>query len=166
MTLGVYYASETVPTAVAEMAFRRLLFFAESPKIPWPVNAADYTAFAAAYATARALDLTVAPFAAERSVWTHPTHYGPCQDLAEAARGVEIAVIRYESARDPERGANLALLTAGVFTSPNPTDRQTWRIRLGPSGVQALCDFPAMRLGYDRVVFAADPRIAGLVWER
>lgn len=31
MTEGVFYASETPQTAVAEMAFHRLLFFAESP---------------------------------------------------------------------------------------------------------------------------------------
>ncbi|HVY58324.1 MAG TPA: RES family NAD+ phosphorylase, partial [Xanthobacteraceae bacterium] len=133
---------------------------------PWPSNAADYTAFAAAYGTRRALDLTVAPFTAARAAWTHPTDYAACQDLADTARSAEIAVIRYESARDPEKGANLALLTPAVFASPTPIDRQTWRIRLGPSGVQALCDFPAMRLGYDRTAFAADPRVAKLVWER
>ncbi|WP_292585367.1 RES family NAD+ phosphorylase, partial [Mesorhizobium sp.] len=47
-TRGVYYAAETMFTAVAEMAFYRLLFFAESPDTPWPRDAADYTAFSAA----------------------------------------------------------------------------------------------------------------------
>jgi hypothetical protein len=37
-TLGVFYASEEPSTAVAEMAFYRLLFFAESPRTPWPTN--------------------------------------------------------------------------------------------------------------------------------
>ena len=38
-TAGVFYASETPATAVAEMAFHRLLFFADSPATPWPANA-------------------------------------------------------------------------------------------------------------------------------
>src|SRR5882757_8489431 len=35
-TLGVFYASERVETALAEMAFYRLLFFADSPETPLP----------------------------------------------------------------------------------------------------------------------------------
>ena len=50
-TLGVFYAAETIMTAVAEMAFYRLLFFADSPDTPWPHDAAEYTAFAAAIRT-------------------------------------------------------------------------------------------------------------------
>lgn len=46
-TLGVFYAAEQVTTAVAEMAFYRLLFFSESPDTPWPANASEYTAFSA-----------------------------------------------------------------------------------------------------------------------
>ena len=50
LTPGVYYASEAPETAVAEIAFYRLLFFAESPATPWPVNAAEFTAFAVPFA--------------------------------------------------------------------------------------------------------------------
>jgi hypothetical protein len=38
MTEGVFYASESSHTAVAEIAFYRLLFFAESPDTPWPAT--------------------------------------------------------------------------------------------------------------------------------
>jgi len=81
ITAGVFYASEAAATAVAEMAFYRLLFFAESPGTPWPANAAELTAFSVSFGTERGLDLTVAPLSADRSIWTHPTHYEPCQDL-------------------------------------------------------------------------------------
>src|SRR5471032_1069901 len=36
---GVFYAAEEPHTAVAEIVFWRLLFFAESPGTPWPRNA-------------------------------------------------------------------------------------------------------------------------------
>jgi len=165
-TAGVFYAAEAAATAVAEMAFYRLLFFAESPATPWPGDAADYTAFAADFRAARAVDLTRPPFDADRAAWTHPTDYAACQALAEAARAAGAEAIRYESVRDPAHGANLALLTCRAFAAPRPVERQTWRMRLGRTGVQAICEFPEARIGFGRAAFAADPRIAAMQWQR
>jgi hypothetical protein len=86
-TLGVYYAAEEPRTAVAEMAFYRLLFFAESPDTPWPSDAAEYTAFAAEVASGRSIDLTAAPFDREGARWTHPTDYAATQDRARSGSG-------------------------------------------------------------------------------
>jgi hypothetical protein len=166
MTPGVYYASETSETAVAEMTFYRLLFFAESPHAAWPVNAGEYTAFAASFRTRRALDLTRPPLDRDRARWGHPTDYSACQDLAETGRSADIQILRYGSIRDPRKGINLALLICSVFTSKAPTRRQTWRIRLGASGAQAICEFPRLRFDFGRDSFASDPRIAGLNWDR
>lgn len=165
-TLGVFYAAETVTTALAEMAFYRLLFYAESPATPFPRDAADYTAFSAAVATGRALDLTAPPLDRDAYHWESRTDYAACQALADAARAGDCRLIRYRSVRDPDRGANVALLTALCFAAPQPLERQTWRIRLSASGVQALCDFPASRIGFSPDDFAADPRIAAMEWHR
>jgi hypothetical protein len=164
-TLGVYYAAETVATAVAEMAFYRLLFFAESPDTPWPSDAAEYTAFAATVATGRALDLTRPPLDRDAERWTHPTDYEACQALAETARQAGLDAIRYRSARDP-KGVNVALLTCRTFAKSKPVDWQSWRIRLAASGVQAICEFPRQRIGFDRAAFSGDPRLHKLRWER
>lgn len=165
-TKGVYYAAERVATAVAEMAFYRLLFFAESPGTPWPKDAAEYTAFSAAVRTDLAIDLTRPPLSADATHWTRKSDYEPCQALADAAREAGLTLIRYESVRDPERRANVAVLSCLAFARPKPVDRQTWRIRLSASGVQALCEFPAQRVGFDRAALADDPRLAGLQWDR
>ena len=165
-TPGLYYASESAPTAVAEMAFYRLLFFAESPATPWPPHAAQYTALSAGISTARLLDLTSAPLAADAAIWTDPIDYAGCQAFADAARTADADVIRYQSVRDPARGHNLAILTCRTFSQAAPVSRQTWRIRLNTSGVQALCEFPQQALEFPRDAFAADQRIAALNWER
>lgn len=165
-TPGVYYAAENPATAVAEMAFHRLLFFAESPETPWPSNAADYTAFSADIVTARLLDLTQAPLCAGAGVWTHLTDYAGCQDFADAARAVAADIIRYQSVRDPAKRGNLAILMGRAFARPAPVERQTWRMRLSASGVQALCEFPPQAAEFPRDAFAADPRIAALQWAR
>lgn len=165
-TPGVYYASEAVETAVAEMAFYRLLFFAESRSRQWPRNAAEFTAFSVAFATAKGLDLTAAPLSADRPVWVDPADYGGCQALADAAREAGIGVIRYESVRDPQRRANIALLACGAFAAAAPRARQSWRLRISGQGIQAICEFPEARLEFPRDAFAGDARIADLVEER
>jgi hypothetical protein len=76
-TAGVFYAAEAPETAVAEMAFYRLLFLTESPLTPWPVNPFEMTAFSAAIRTERALDLTLAPLAAASILWRDPVEYAP-----------------------------------------------------------------------------------------
>jgi hypothetical protein len=166
MTPGVYYASARVDTAIAETAFSRLLFFAESPATPWPANPGEFTAFSARFATRHGLDATSSPLSVDRASWTHPTDYASCQALAEAARAAAVEVIRYESVRDPAHRANVAVLACPAFRSIEPIERQTWRIQLGASGARALCEFPEARLELGRDAFAADPRIAGLNWDR
>lgn len=168
LTPGVFYGSRTPETGVAELAFHRLLFFAESPGTPWPANAGEYTAFSVRIRTARGLDLTAEPFDQERASWSHPIDYTATQALADGARAAGIQVLRYRSARDTGTGGgtNLALLTCQAFASREPLERQTWRLHLGPAGVRALCEHPPLGLGFDRAAFAGDPRIAALQWER
>jgi len=166
MTPGVYYAAVRPETAIAELAFYRLLFFAESPATPWPANPGEYSVFSAQYATARAIDLTRPPFVENRAVWTDKTDYSRCQDLADLARRAGIEVIKYESTRTPDRAANLAILDCAAFSSREVGDRQTWRILLNASGARLLCEFPKAVLSFDRQAFAADPRISGMRWDR
>ena len=100
-TLGVYYASERCETALAEMAFYRLLFFANSPATPWPNDAAEYTAFSAAVRTQRSLDLTLPPLLADRAFWADTVHYEACQQFADAAREATAELIRYRVCSGP-----------------------------------------------------------------
>jgi hypothetical protein len=167
-TPGVFYASDTPATAIAEMAFHRLLFFADSPGTPWPANAGEYTAFSVVFRTAAALDLTKAPLNRDRALWTDPTDYAACQHLAEQARLADIEVVRYESARarSLQRDINIALLRCHAFASRKPMGRQTWRIQLSAHGARAICQFPDQRLGFGREAFGTDPRIAAMRWER
>ncbi len=164
-TPGVFYGSSTPATAVAEVAFHRLLFFADSPETPWPGIAGEHTVFSVRFRTAAGLDLTRPPFGADQDRWTNRADWTACQDLADRAREAGVNVLKYASARVP-RGVNLALLTCGAFASRQPQERQTWRIHLGSHGARALCDFPDERLEFDRLAFAADPRVARLEWER
>jgi hypothetical protein len=163
---GVFYAAEATETAVAEAAFYRLLFYAESPVTPWPANPNEHTAFAANIATPLATDLTREPFVAQRNDWTHPTDYASCLNLAEAARAAKIEAIRYESVRDPLRRANIALLTCRAFAGSDVVDRQTWHFHLSGTGIRTVCEFPKQTISFDRNAFAHDSRISAMQWDR
>lgn len=162
-TAGVFYAAFEISTAIAEMAFYRLLFFAESPATPLPSNPAEYTAFAVPVDSGKVLDLTLAPFERNRAAWESLQDYAACQSFADAARSADAEAIVYRSVRDPQGGLNIALLTTSAFAATEPSERQTWRIRLSRAGVQAMRDYPLLRLGFSITDFAADPRIAATI---
>lgn len=164
-TEGVWYGSEEVETAIAELAFHRLLFFAESPRTPWPQTVSAHTAFCAALDTGCHADLTTAKHDDHRSALEHHTDYAACQDIAERARHAGSYLIRYRSVRQPA-GINLAVLTCEVFATPEPKLESTWRMRIAGSGIIAIGDGGATRISFDRRSFAADPRIASMNWDR
>jgi hypothetical protein len=166
LTAGVFYAAENPRTAIAELTFYRLLFFAESPNTPWPTNPGEYTVFAASFATEREIDLSRRPFDEQSAVWTHSTNYGPCQDLADAAREAGALVIRYRSARTRDRSFNLALLSCRAFAKGEIIGRLTWRIHLSAAGARAICETPRTHTEFDRSAFSSDPRIVGMRWDR
>ena len=163
LTAGVFYASEQVETALAELAFRRLLFLAESPAMRAPARAVEHTAFRIGGASERALDLTQPPLHRDRALWEDLSHYAPCQDLADGARAADVAALRYRSVRDPAGRANVALLDAAAFTAPSPRDYQTWAVLTRRDGVRAAREFPRRAmLAFTTADFAADPRLKGL----
>ena len=87
-------------------------------------------------------------------------------DLADLIKAAPLEAIRYESVRDPQSRANLALLTCRVFTQNDVVDRQTWHFHFTNSGVRSIREAPSATIQFDRNVFAADPRIAAMKWDR
>jgi hypothetical protein len=166
LTPGVFYGSELCRTAMTELAFYRLLFFAESPNTPWPKNPAEYTAFAVEFATERALILTMPPLDRYLRLWTHPTDYSATQSLADTARGMNIEAIKYRSVRAQDHAANFALLTCLAFAKREEVSRQTWRIHLSTSGIRLICEMPHGSFDLPQASFHSDPRLSAIKWQR
>jgi hypothetical protein len=158
---GAFYASEAVETAIAELAFHRLLFFAEAPGAELPDRPIGHTAFSVECETGRMVDLTVPPLARDSAQWTHPSVYAACQALADVARAGAVAAIRYGSVRDPRKGCNLALLDPAAFVAAEPAEFQTWQIFVRPTGVQAVLEFPPAAVEFGESEFGDDPRCRG-----
>jgi hypothetical protein len=69
-------------------------------------------------------------------VWTDPKSYQGAQELAAAARLAHIELIRYESVRDPEHAACVAVLDPSAFGRGTPHALQTWFIAAARSRVR------------------------------
>lgn len=129
---GVFYGAEQVRTACAEAAWWRWRgFVREAPGLP-PMPPVGFTIFPVRVSGAT-LDLRRPPLDRDRAAWTHPSNYGATQAFARTAREAQMALIVYESVRDPQRGANVAVLRAGAFGPFTPTDGQSWQLLLSAS---------------------------------
>jgi hypothetical protein len=132
---GVWYGGEALRTALAEKSYWRLRFLLDSPGTP-DLKPVPHTAFQAAVRSRAALDLTRTPFLRERDTWTHRLDYRNTQALAGAARAAHIELIRYESVRDPERAACVAVLDPAAFGRGKPHGLETWFIAAARSRVR------------------------------
>jgi len=133
---GVWYGAEALRTALAEKSYWRLRFLLDSPGTP-DLKPVTHTAFVAAV-RGKSIDLTAAPLSKDRASWTHHTDYGRTQALAAAARAGQVELIRYESVRDPEHAACVAVLVPGVFGRGKPKQLQTWFIAASRERVRCV----------------------------
>ncbi|AEO49764.1 hypothetical protein F11_16510 [Rhodospirillum rubrum F11] len=156
---GVFYASESVETAIAELAFYRLLFFVESPGTDLPARPTDHMAFSVPCVADRLIDLTLPPLAQDEAKWVNRLDYTACQDLADIARSARIEAIRYRSVRDPDGGCNLGVLTPAALGATKPQRLETWRLFIRPTGIQVAREFPRAEREFTCADFGADPRL-------
>lgn len=156
---GIFYAAESVATAIAETTYWRLLFFSRSPGFVPPSNVVEHSAFSVPLKVTRALDLTRTPFVKHASAWMHPSEYGPCQSFADQARRIDAQLIRYASVRDPAHQANIALLDPAGFASATPTIEQTWHFRYEAGAMTAFAALPSnARYTFSQAQFGLDSR--------
>ena len=150
---GVWYGADVVETALAEVAYWRLRFLADSPMTP-DLLPVPHTAFRASVAGS-AIVLSQPPFDRQRRQWEDPLSYDGTQALARVVREAGIALIRYRSVRDPQHRAAVAVLTPKAFRKSSPLEQHTWLIKVGRTQVLAEAD-----LGRERLAFS--PEVLGL----
>jgi hypothetical protein len=150
---GVWYGADVVETALAEVAYWRLRFLADSPATP-DLPPVPHTAFRASVGGST-IDLRAAPFDRQRKQWEDPNRYDATQALARNAREAGLAMIRYRSVRDPEHRAAVAVLTPNAFRKTAPLEQHTWLLKVGRANVLAEAD-----LGRERLAFT--PKMLGI----
>ena len=121
---GVWYGAEHLRTSCAELGYWRWRFLMDSPALH-SLGPSPQTVFRARI-QARCVDLTAAPFKRARAQWAHPHDYSATRQFADTARAANVEAIRYESVRDPQHAAAMAVLSPACFHPRAPTEQHTW----------------------------------------
>lgn len=127
---SLFYGSWETRTVLAEAAFYRFVFWHDMETPPPGKLDTQHTLFGAGYRTERGLQLQQPPFAEHEAVLTHPTDYSQTQALGANLRADDVEVFEFLSARDPDRGINVALLSPVAFANPQPIFQEAWLCEL------------------------------------
>lgn len=158
--MGIWYGAEELQTALAEIAYYRFVF-AEGTSAALGTLTAQLTAFSVSVRSTSAIDLTTGPFAQHVSEISSPVSYAASQSLGSAMRTHGVELCRYTSARDPERGANIAVFAPAAFRRARPRAFETWQIVSTPTFVEfSKRDYFARVLyQFSRDVFLVDGQL-------
>ena len=110
------YGAHETRTVLAEAAYYRFIFWHGMTLPPDGKLDTQHTLFGAEYRTDRGMPLQAAPFADYVDVLRHPSDYRQTQALGTLLREVGVEAFQFVSARDAERGINVALVTPAAFT--------------------------------------------------
>jgi hypothetical protein len=137
---GLFYGACRLATALAETAFYRFLFWlGMTAPPPGGRLLTQHTSFAARYQAARGVRLQEPPCSRFRSRLTDREHYATPQALGATLRRAGVEAFEYESARDLERGTNVALISPAALRSRRPLRQAHW-----------LCDTTAERVQFSQ----------------
>tara|TARA_R110002096_G_scaffold214083_5_gene401763 strand:- start:675 stop:1466 length:792 start_codon:yes stop_codon:yes gene_type:complete len=124
---SLFYGAAQIPTALAETAYYRVVFWTGMATPP-PSGAlkTQHTVFSVPYRCAAGLSLNAAPFEECQDLLRHPTDYSATQYLGARLRTLGVDGFTFTSARCPDRGLNIALFTPAALAAKQPREKQTW----------------------------------------
>jgi hypothetical protein len=124
---SLWYGSLELSTAMAEKAFYKFNFLRAS-KAKYNIVEERLTTFSSHIKTNQGIDLTASPFSKYIDIISSPISYEETQQLGSSMRSAEIKAFKFISARDVNRGMNIALFSPTAFLKkqPNAKSFQTW----------------------------------------
>jgi hypothetical protein len=157
---GIWYGADTVETALAEVAYYRLLFLAGTTAALLPITL-RWSLFQAQVEAEPGADLSRPPFARHRRAISSPVSYESSQRLGAAMRADGVRACRYFSARDPGGGTNLAVFDPAAFSRRTPSRDQKWFCSVAPEGVDFTKDdlLAGKTVSVPRAAFLVDGRL-------
>lgn len=112
---GIWYGTQTLEAACAEVAYWRMRFILDSAGLAGKKIVTSHTFFAATV-RGQGIDLMAAPWVACRDTWLG-NDYAETHRLAQAAEAAGVQIIKYESARMSDYGC-FAVFTPEALEEP------------------------------------------------
>ena len=125
---ALWYGSQKLKTAMAELAFYRFNFLRAS-EAAFGVVVTQFTAFSAHINTDRAIRLIDDSFSRFKDIISSPIDYSASQELGTTMRAEEVSGFNYCAARDPASGINIGVFSPAAFAKKRPENGslQSWR---------------------------------------
>lgn len=126
---SLWYGALKLTTALAEAAFYRLKFFADTHASLGFIEI-PMTAFKVYLHTLKGIDLTAPPFITYQGQISHPSSYEYSQPLGTSMREAGMGAFIFTSARDKKEGKNVGVFSVESFKAKNGhyiTHMQNWR---------------------------------------
>lgn len=121
---SLFYGSEKMETALAEVAYYRFILL-EGMSVPPPVPIqTQHTAFQAEINCKKAVDLFSPPFDEHRADLISPDNYQFTQAVGVHLRQSDIEGFRFESVRCPIHGANIAIINPKAIIRTLPKNKK------------------------------------------
>jgi hypothetical protein len=133
---SLFYGSLEIRTVLAEAAYYRFVFWHGMAMPPAGKLDTQHTLFGAAYRSGQGLQLQAPPFDEHRAALASPSDYQTSQALGTAMRAAGIEAFEFISARDPQAGINVALLTPKAFAKKEPVSQEAWLCELSGEHVR------------------------------
>lgn len=124
---SLLYGSKTVETVLIECSYYRFLFWngmSVPPKSKKFIT--EHTLFAGRYYSEQGLQLQNVPFTGHSKLLRDVANYTETQAFGLAMREAGIEAFEYSSARDSNKGVNIALFTADALIVNEPLYKSQW----------------------------------------
>jgi RES domain len=123
---GIFYGSLNIHTALSETAYYRFVYML-GPETPYehPISN-QYSSFSVKVRSDMGIFLDQPPFSKYEATLISPSSYIETQQLGSNMREFEIEIFQYTSARDKNKGKNVALFSTKAFQSKVPAQITTW----------------------------------------
>jgi hypothetical protein len=153
---GIFYGSLIIQTALAETAYYRFVYIL-GPEIPYehPISN-QYSSFSVKVRSNKSIFLDQPPFSKYESTLISPSSYVETQQLGFNMRESGVELFQYISARDKNKGKNLALFTPKAFRSKIPGQMTTWLCRTSIEEVGFMAKEEKQRTSYSQKDFWVD----------
>jgi hypothetical protein len=153
---GIFYGSLNINTALSETAYYRFVYML-GPETPYeqPISN-QYTSFTVKVRSNSSIFLDQAPFSKYELILTSPSSYIETQQLGSTMRESGIEIFQFISARDKDKGKNIALFTPKSFQSKAPAQMTTWLCQTSIDEVGFMAKEEQQRTSYSQKDFWVD----------
>lgn len=154
---SLLYGSKSVETALIECSYYRFIFWNGMTKAPKSKKfITEHTLFAGRYFSEKCLQLQHPPFEQYQDNLRNPASYADTQQFGSAIREAGIEVIEYMSARDANRGINVALLASQALIVNEPLYKSQWICSTTANNVRFVSRDDSKVYGFNITYFNVD----------